>query len=46
VGLRGDLKTETESEIIAAHEEYTNRILGNKNTENSNTSQMQTMSTI
>jgi hypothetical protein len=36
MGLREDLKAETESEIIAAHEAFTNGISCNKNTENSN----------
>ena len=36
MGLRGDLKAETESEIIAAHEAFANGISCNKNTENSN----------
>ena len=36
MGLRGDLKAETESEITAAHEAFTNGISCNKNTENSN----------
>jgi len=36
MGLRGDLKAETESEIIAAHEAFANGISCNKNTGNSN----------
>ena len=36
MGSRGDLKAETESEILAAYEAFANRISCNKNTGNSN----------